>query len=200
MDGRMDRSYFIGPFQLPPGVQCFLNKVTVVFGLAQSNFAYIKLLHILTYYNFLRILLFLEIWIVNKEVDVGNILFVWISISIYLSIYLSIYIYIHTHIYIYVCMCVCIYVCMYVCMCMCVSIYLYLYIYIYTYKGLIQESNLGGNSWKLSPQSIVRYTKVAVRWSGDCCKHFPPVGLETSLKKIAFYTPTLAWNSLYLKS
>ena len=34
------------------------------------------ILHILTYYDFLRILLFLEIWIVLKEVGAGNILFV----------------------------------------------------------------------------------------------------------------------------
>ena len=33
--------------------------------------------HILTYYDFLRIPLFLEIWIVIKKVDVGNILLVW---------------------------------------------------------------------------------------------------------------------------
>ena len=32
-------------------------------------------LHVLTYYNFLRILLFLEIWIVIKEVCVANTLF-----------------------------------------------------------------------------------------------------------------------------
>ena len=29
----------------------------------------------LTYYDFLRILLFLEIWIIIKEIGVGNILF-----------------------------------------------------------------------------------------------------------------------------
>ena len=34
------------------------------------------ILHILTYYDFLRILLFLETWIVIKEVDVGIILFI----------------------------------------------------------------------------------------------------------------------------
>ena len=34
------------------------------------------ILHILTYYDFLRILLFLEICIAIKEVSVGNILFV----------------------------------------------------------------------------------------------------------------------------
>ena len=33
------------------------------------------ILHILTYYDFLRILPFLEIWIVIKEVGVSNILF-----------------------------------------------------------------------------------------------------------------------------
>ena len=35
-------------------------------------------LHILTYNDFLRIQLFLEIWIVSKIVDVGSILFTWI--------------------------------------------------------------------------------------------------------------------------
>ena len=34
------------------------------------------ILHILTYYDFLRILLFSEIWIVIKKVHVGNTLFV----------------------------------------------------------------------------------------------------------------------------
>ena len=44
--------------------------------------------HILTYYDFLRIPLFLEIWIVIKEVDVGNILLVWKYIYIYIYIYI----------------------------------------------------------------------------------------------------------------
>ena len=62
------------------------------------------ILPILTYQDFFRILLFFEIWIVIEEVDVGNILFVWIyiylsiSISIYLSIYLFIYIYLYTYV------------------------------------------------------------------------------------------------------
>ena len=34
------------------------------------------ILPILTYYDFLRILLVLEIWIVIKEVDVDNVLFI----------------------------------------------------------------------------------------------------------------------------
>ena len=46
-------------------------KVAVVFGLDNHV---LFILHILTYYDFLRILLILEIWIVIKEVDVGNIL------------------------------------------------------------------------------------------------------------------------------
>ena len=35
------------------------------------------ILHILTYYDFLRILPFSEIWIVIKEVEVSNILFAY---------------------------------------------------------------------------------------------------------------------------
>ena len=64
----------------------------------------VLILHILTYHDSLRILLFWEIWIVIEEVDVGNIsisiLFVWIYI-IYIYIYiLYIYIYIiYIHIY-----------------------------------------------------------------------------------------------------
>ena len=35
-------------------------------------------INLLTCYDFLRILLFLEIWIIINEVGVGNILFIWI--------------------------------------------------------------------------------------------------------------------------
>ena len=52
-------------------------KVAVVFGLDNHV---LFILHILTYYDFLRILPILEIWIVIKEVDVGNILFISIYI------------------------------------------------------------------------------------------------------------------------
>ena len=52
-------------------------KVAVVFGLDNHV---LFILHILTYYDFLRILLILEVWIVIKEVDVGNILFISIYI------------------------------------------------------------------------------------------------------------------------
>ena len=99
--------------------KCFRNiKVAVVFGLAQSYLIYIA--YILIYHDFLRILLFLEIWIVNKEVDVGNILFIlYIHLHIYIYIYIYIHIYTHTYIYIYI------YVCMY-------NIYVYvIYINIY---------------------------------------------------------------------
>ena len=47
-------------------------------------------LHILTYYDFLRILLFLVIWIVIKEVGVSN--------SCLFEHYIYICIYIHIHI------------------------------------------------------------------------------------------------------
>ena len=43
---------------------------------SQQNTLYI--LHILTYYDLLRILLFLEIWIVIKEVDVGDIYYIYL--------------------------------------------------------------------------------------------------------------------------
>ena len=49
---------------------------------SQQNTLYI--LHILTYYDLLRILLFLEIWIVIKEIDVGNIYYIYIYIYIYI--------------------------------------------------------------------------------------------------------------------
>ena len=45
---------------------------------SQQNTLYI--VHILTYYDLLRILLFLEIWIVIKEVDVGDIYYIYIYI------------------------------------------------------------------------------------------------------------------------
>ena len=41
--------------------------------LAWHSFTLDTLQHILTYYDLFRIQLFLEIWIVSKEVDVGNI-------------------------------------------------------------------------------------------------------------------------------
>ena len=58
------------------------------------------ILHILTYYEFLRILLFSEIWIVIKKVGVGNlVIFCLFEYNIY--IYISIrYIYIYIYIYI----------------------------------------------------------------------------------------------------
>ena len=57
------------------------------------------ILHILTYYEFLRILLFSEIWIVIKKVGVGNlVIFCLFEYNIY--IYISIrYIYIYIYIY-----------------------------------------------------------------------------------------------------
>ena len=41
------------------------------------------------YYDFHRILLVLEIWIVIKEVDAGNILFIWISYISYIYTFIS---------------------------------------------------------------------------------------------------------------
>ena len=52
--------------------KCFRNiKGAVVFWLG-SIIPYLYIKHLLTYYDFLRILLFLEIWIVIKEVGVAN--------------------------------------------------------------------------------------------------------------------------------
>ena len=42
------------------------------------------ILHILTYYDFLRILLFLEIWIFIEEVGVGNIMFIFVYLNIFI--------------------------------------------------------------------------------------------------------------------
>lgn len=49
-------------------------------------------LHIFTHYGFLRILLFLEVWISIKEADVGNILF--ILIYTYMYVYMDNVIYV----------------------------------------------------------------------------------------------------------
>ena len=61
------------------------------------------ILHILTYYDFLSILFFLEIWIVIKKVDVSKVIFCLFEyIYIYIYIYLYIYIYIYLYIYIHI--------------------------------------------------------------------------------------------------
>ena len=56
------------------------------------------ILHILAYYDFLRFLLFFEIRIVSKEIDVCNILYTWIYIWISNNAYI-IWIYIYIYLY-----------------------------------------------------------------------------------------------------
>ena len=44
-----------------------------------------KSYHMLLYFDFLRFLPFLEIWIVSKETDVDDILLIWILFVSYLG-------------------------------------------------------------------------------------------------------------------
>ena len=66
-------------------------------------------------------------------------------------------------------------------------------------QGLIQELNLGGDTWPMSLPSVARQAKNAAGGSGVRGEALlaPPKGTGWSSKNFAFFTPILPWNALH---